>query len=651
MRPRRVAAILDGMVMTLTDIAMRFGGQTLYEGVSWQLRPDGHYGLVGANGSGKSTLLRIMTGELAPTAGSVSMLSGLRVGTLGQDHFRFDDERLIDVAIMGQPVLWEALAERLRLLGRPDSAAAGERLGELEVEIASLAGYQADARAAELLVGLGIPHGWHTRPMRELSGGFRLRVLLAQTLFGDPELLLLDEPTNHLDIASIRWLEGHLRGFRGAFVVISHDRHFLNAVCNSVADVDYHELRVYPGNYDAFESAKALATKQREAEAERAEQKIEDLQEFIDRFRVKASKARQAQSRKKQIERIEMPEVKRSSRKAPGFKFAQRRPSGREVLRVTGIHKAYGATQVLRDVTFGIERGEKVAIVGPNGIGKSTLLRIIAGMLEADSGSVTLGHEVATGYFAQDHAELLHERESAYEWLCGAGSTSDIPTVRGMLGALLFSGSDADKQIADLSGGESARLLLAAMMLQQPNLLLLDEPTNHLDLEGREALMHALAAYPGTVLFVSHDRHFVATVGTRVLAVTPDGVDDFAGGYEEYLRERGEDYLDVERARRPQMMSASSAAAPVTGYVQRKGQRRNMAALRRTVERLEREVADLETEGARLEAVFGDATYYERVGREQFEREAERREAVQKRLVAAMWEWEQAAAELEETPA
>jgi ATPase subunit of ABC transporter with duplicated ATPase domains len=412
--------------------------------------------------------------------------------------------------------------------------------------------------------------------------------------------------------------------------------------------VDYQELRVYPGNYDAFEQAKALATTQREAEAERAEQRIEELQEFIDRFRVKASKARQAQSRKKQIERIELPEVKRSSRRAPAFRFEQARPTGREALRVVGVSKAYGDNPVLRDVTFSVERGERVAIVGPNGVGKSTLLRGIAGVLALDAGTVELGHEVRSGYFAQDHRELLQGGETAYEWLCSAGGTGDIPTVRGMLGAVLFTGDDADKRIRDLSGGEAARLLLAALMLRKPNVLLLDEPTNHLDLEGREALLRALQEFKGTVLFVSHDRHFVASLGTRVLAISRDGVDDFHGDYERYLLERGEDHLDATRAvaarRAPQRAPVPPESAD---YQERKDRRRNLAALKRTVERLEREVADLEAELASLEAAFAETTYYERTPRESLERDARRREAILTRLAEALEEWEQAAAELE----
>ena len=643
-------------MLTLTDITMRFGGQILYQGLSWQLRPRGHYGLVGANGSGKSTLLRVMGGELTPSAGSVTPARGLRLGTLGQDHFRFDAQAPLDVVLMGQPALWEALDERRRLLEGAhehdaDGLRGGERLGDLEAEIVALGGYQADAQASALLAGLGIAHAQHQRPMHELSGGFRLRVLLAQTLFGEPDLLLLDEPTNHLDIASIRWLEGYLREFRGAFVVISHDRHFLNAVCDAVADIDYQELRLYTGDYDAFEAAKTLSVAQKEAELVRAEARIEELREFIDRFRAKATKARQASARKKQVEKMELPELKRSSRRSPAFRFELARPSGREALQVIGVSKRYGANRVLSDISFAVERGEKVAVVGPNGVGKSTLLNIVRGALPPDEGAVRLGHEVSVGYFAQDHHELLRGEVSAYDWLCAATGISDIPKVRGTLGAMLLAGDDALKRVDDLSGGEAARLLLAALMLRTPNFLLLDEPTNHLDLESREGLMRALQAYQGTVLFVSHDRHFVSGVGTRVLALSPDGIEDFHSNYEEYLQQQGEDYLSLASAAAVRRDGAREVAAPAGGdyarYTGRKDGRRSLAMLKRTVERLERETAALERELAAIEAGFADPEYYQRTPRERVEEDVRRQEALKAQLAAALAEWEESATALD----
>ncbi len=633
----------------LSDVTVRFGAQLLYSGVSWQLHPGGHYGLVGANGSGKSTLLRLMAGELTPEAGRVARPAALRVGTLGQDHYRYDEARVLDVALMGRPALWAALEERERLLALPDhTSAIGERLADLELTIGDLDGYAAAAQAAGLLAGLGIEHERHARPMRELSGGFRLRALLAQTLFAEPELLLLDEPTNHLDIASIAWLESYLRAFSGTFVVVSHDRHFLNAIADTIADVDYGELRLYTGDYDAFEAAKVLAVVQKESEIARTEARVEELQRFIDRFRAKATKARQASARKKQVERIELPEVTRSSRRAPGFRFQSKRRPGREVLRVRDLARGYGGVPVLAGLGFTVERGERVAVVGPNGVGKSTLLKIVAGALAPDAGSAELGHEVHPGYFAQDHRELLVGDQSALSWLSALDAEGDVRAVRGALGAVLLGGDESEKRVSDLSGGEAARLLLAGLMLRRPNLLILDEPTNHLDLEAREALMHALREYDGTLLVVSHDRHFVSAVGTRVLAISAGGVvEDFAGDYEEYLERRGEDYLAAAGARRQSSRASGSASGGGSGRAAQRERERLAARLTRAVEEHEREVAGLEGEVAVLETRFTAPGYYERTPRERVEADARRRGELRARLAARLAEWERAAAELE----
>ena len=476
-------------------------------------------------------------------------------------------------------------------------------------------GYEAEPQAAALLAGLGIEHVRHARPMRELSGGFRLRVLLAQVLFGEPDVLLLDEPTNHLDIASIQWLEEYLREFAGAFVVVSHDRHFLNAVCDTIADLDYSDLRLYTGDYDAFERAKQLTVTQKDAEIARAEERIEEMQQFIDRFRAKATKARQASARKKQVEKIEMPEIRRSSRRAPGFAFAQHRPSGRTPLRVAGLAKSYNGQAVLHDVSFELERGDRLAVVGPNGVGKSTLIKVVSGIIEADAGTAEFGYETHLGYFAQDVGDELHGEQAVLEWLGGASGEADLGKLRAALGRVLFSGDDVHKAVGSLSGGESARLLLAALMLRRPNLLVLDEPTNHLDLEGREALMHALRDYPGTLVFVSHDRHFVSNVGTRVLVLRPDGFEDVADTYEEYLERRGGDFLSAGIAA-PRTQRSGNGAGKQHGSIERaasKDQRRRQARLTRRVEELEREIAGVEAQLAPIAARFANNDYYSRV--------------------------------------
>ena len=639
-------------MISLSDVGMVFGTQVLFEHVAWQLQPGAHYGLVGANGTGKSTLLRLMSGELKPESGTISRPNDLAIGTLGQDQFAFDAQSPLDIVVSGNPRLHRALQEKAALLraigGESHSDEDGHRLAHLEVEIADAGGYEAEARAGALLGGLGLAEARHGRPMAELSGGYRLRVLLARTLFSEPGLLLLDEPTNHLDIDSIRWLEGYLRAFPGTSVVVSHDRHFINAVCTHIADVDYQELRVYPGNYDAFEAAKALAVAQKETEITRAEEKIAEMQRFIDRFRAKATKARQAQSRKKQVERMELPEIKRSSRRHPAFGFRQRRPSGREVITAKGLGKTYGAQRVLAGVSFTLERGERLAVVGPNGIGKSTLLKILSGLLPADGGELRTGYEVHLGTFAQDHHEVLRGRTSVYEWLHSQAPGESVGTIRGLLGRVLFSGEEVDKSIGDLSGGEAARLLLAALMLRQDNLLVLDEPTNHLDLEGREALMRALQDYDGTLVFVSHDRHFVSAVGRRILVLSAQGMEDVHGNYEDYLAAKGEDYLAAGAA-----LGARSAGgkerggAPGGEYAERKERKRTLGKLKREVERLEGDVVRLERELERMTSRFAADDYYPTTEWEQVQRDQQELASAQRRLQETLAQWERAASELE----
>jgi ATPase subunit of ABC transporter with duplicated ATPase domains len=641
-------------MISLSEVAMRFGAQVLFENVTWRLHPGSHYGLVGANGTGKSTLLKLMTGELKPEAGVVSRPNALRLGVLGQDHFRYDELPLLEVVMMGRPRLWQALQEKRALLARGGgeeqlAEADGHRLGELEGIIADNGGYTAEALAGTLLAGLGLPEDRHARPMRELSGGYRLRVLLGQTLFQQPELLLLDEPTNHLDIVSIRWLEAYLREFPGTLVLVSHDRHFLNTICDHIADVDYQEVRIYPGNYNRFEQGKALATTQKEKGIARAEKKIAEMQQFIDRFRAKATKARQAQSRQKQVERIEMPEITRSSRRHPVFAFTPERASGREVVTAGGLAKGFSGRPVLQELELEVRRGDKLAVVGPNGIGKTTLLKLIVGELQPDAGSVETGYEVRSGYFSQDHDALQRARGSAFDWLYALSPHKEIGTVRGLLGKVLFSGEEADKPVAALSGGEATRLRLAALMARGENLLVLDEPTNHLDLEGREALMKALIAYPGTLMFVSHDRHFVSSVATRVLALSPDRVDDFHGSYEEYLAREGADFLTLEGAASaaPASQDPERASAAALDYEQRKARKRDLARLRKTVGRLEREIAGLEREIEGVDARFAEKDYYDKTSWEEIEKDERTKKEARRKLEATLAAWEAAAGELE----
>jgi len=442
------------------------------------------------------------------------------------------------VAMMGNREVWEAMAEKEGLL-HADATFEAERYAALEDVIMRNQGYSLEARAAEVLEGLGIPTAVHRSPMSTLSGGFKLRVLLGQVLAAEPGALLLDEPTNHLDIVSIRWLEKFLGSYKGLAIVVSHDHRFLDNVCTHIADVDYETVTLYTGNYSAFVAAKEAERERKEAEITKREKQIAGHQAFVDRFRAKATKARQAQSKIKMIEKIVIDKLPESSRRYPRFQFRQRRPSGRQALEVEGIAKSYGDNVVLKDVSLKVERGDRLAIIGPNGIGKSTLLKIVVGELAPDAGKVTWGYEASPGYFSQDHAELSGGGKQSIEaWLWEAAPGESIGFIRAHLGHVLFTGDDADKPVRSLSGGESARLVFARLSIVGPNVLVLDEPTNHLDLEAIDALVDALTEYDGTLVFVSHDRWFVSRLANRL--------NDFRGTYDEYLDRCGDDHLDAE---------------------------------------------------------------------------------------------------------
>ncbi len=534
-------------MIAISDLARSFGAQTLFRGVSIQFNPGNRYGLVGANGSGKSTLLRILAGEDTPSEGIISIPKRLRLGVLRQDHFRYEEMPILEVAMMGNHEVWEAMVEKERLLSDSEGAFDAERYAELEDVIVRHQGYSLEARAGEILEGLGIPTEVHRQPLSTLSGGFKLRVLLAQVLAADPGALLLDEPTNHLDILSIRWLEKFLEGYKGLAIVISHDHRFLDNVCTQIADVDYETVTLYSGNYTAFVEAKEAERERKEAEIDKREKQIAGHQAFVDRFRAKATKARQAQSKIKLIEKIVIEKLPQSSRRYPRFQFKQARPSGRQVLEIQGVSKSYGERQVLNDVSLTVERGDKLAIIGPNGIGKSTLLKIAVGEVPPNAGRVTWGYETNPGYFSQDHHEISGgSRQSVEAWLWEAIPGEPIGVVRGNLGHVLFSGDDVDKPVRSLSGGEAARLVFCRLTVTKPNVLVLDEPTNHLDIEAIEALVKALLAYDGTLIFVSHDRWFVSQLANRILEISPKGLQDFRGTYDEYLERLGDDHLDAE---------------------------------------------------------------------------------------------------------
>jgi ATPase subunit of ABC transporter with duplicated ATPase domains len=589
-------------MISLSNLAKHFGDQTLFEGVSMQFNPGQRYGIVGANGSGKSTLLKILSREESASDGEISTPRRARIGVLRQDHFQFEDTRILDVVMMGNRELWDAMAEKEQILARAEEHFDGERYAELEDLILQGDGYTLEARAGEILEGLGIPTESHTQALSTLSGGFKLRVLLAQVLASEPDVLLLDEPTNHLDILSIRWLEKFLSDFPGTALLVSHDHRFLDNVATIIVDVDYATVKAYPGNYQDFIRAKRDERERREKEIAKRQAKIAEQKAFVERFRAKATKARQAQSKLKSIDRIEVETLPESSRRYPRFRFAQCRPSGRQVLTIKGLAKAYDDQQVLENVSLGITRGERVAIIGPNGIGKSTLLKICMGDVKADAGEVEWGYETYPGYVAQDHkAQIGAHRQTLQDWLWTACPSESAGFVRGHLGAMLFTGDEAEKRVSSLSGGEAARLIFAQKSIEKPNVLILDEPTNHLDLEAIEALVEGLREYDGTLVFVSHDRWFVGELATRVVEITEQGIQDFPGTYEEYLERCGDDHLDaravLRKVREAKRDARGKKGPPQPAAPPPQRSRQKLEA------RLEEITAEIERAEARIEAL------------------------------------------------
>jgi ATPase subunit of ABC transporter with duplicated ATPase domains len=524
-------------LLTTANITMQFGAKPLFENVSVKFGDGNRYGLIGANGCGKSTFMKILSGELEPTAGNVSIGPDERLGILRQDQFAYEEFSVIDTVIMGHKELWQVKKERDRIYSLPEmSEEDGLLVAELENEFAEMDGYTAESRAGELLLGLEIPREQHYGPMSAVAPGWKLRVLLAQALFADPDIMLLDEPTNNLDINTIRWLENVLNERNSTMIIISHDRHFLNSVCTHMADMDYGELRVYPGNYDDYMTASTQAREQLLASNAKKKAQIAELQTFVSRFSANASKAKQATSRARQIEKIKLEEVKPSSRVNPFIRFDQTKKLHRLALEVENLSKGYGAEPLFKDLNLMVAVGERVAVIGPNGIGKSTLLRTLVGDLEADTGAVKWSENAEIGYYAQDHAEDFAEDMTLLEWMGQwRKDGDDDQTIRGTLGRMLFSQDEIKKSVKVLSGGEQGRMLFGKLILQKNNIMVLDEPTNHLDMESIESLNTALENYPGTLIFVSHDREFVSSLATRIIELTPNGIVDFNGNYEDYL--------------------------------------------------------------------------------------------------------------------
>ena len=537
-------------MLIANNITMQFGAKPLFENVSIKFGDGNRYGLIGANGAGKSTFMKILAGVLEPSSGNVTLDSGERMAHLKQDQFAFEDVRVLDVVMMGHEQMWACMQEKDAIYANPEATEDDYmHAAELEHHFAEYDGYTAEARAGELLLGVGIPTEQHNGPMREVAPGWKLRVLLCQALFSNPDILLLDEPTNNLDINTIRWLEHVLNNRNSTMIIISHDRHFLNQVCTHMADLDYGRIQVWPGNWDDYIEASTQARERAAAQNAKAKERVQELQEFVRRFSANKSKARQATSRAKQIEKIKIEEFKPSSRQYPWirFDFDEKEKLHRQAVEIENLTFGYEPDRkIIKRLTVTFDAGDRVAIIGENGVGKTTLMKLLVGELTPNSGTIKWAEKAKLGYYAQDHASDFQSDETLTDWISGyvregGYEGDDAETlIRGTLGRLLFKGDDVKKSVKVISGGEQGRMLFGRLMLQRKNVLLLDEPTNHMDMESIESLNSGVMDFTGTLFFVSHDREFVDSVATRIIEIKQDGtIVDYRGTYEEYLASQG----------------------------------------------------------------------------------------------------------------
>ena len=638
-------------MITLSNVGKFYGDQTLFAKVSFQLNAGERYGLVGANGSGKTTLLNMLSGDIETSEGAITVPQRLRLGVLQQDQFLYEDESILNVALMGNAALWEVTVAKERLLAASAEHFDADKFAQLEETFLHCDGYTAQARAGTILEGLGLPAHIHDDPLSTLSGGFKLRVLLAQVLASAPDVLLLDEPTNHLDILSIRWLETFLCDFSGPVVIISHDHRFLDNISTCILDIDYETIQLYRGDYTAFLQAKRAERARREKEIAGREREIAHHQQFVDRFRAKATKARQAQSKLRLIEKREeeMVELPRSSRRYPAFRFEQRRASGRDVLVLKGVKKAFGDNEVLHGVDLLVQKGDRLAIMGPNGIGKSTLLKIAMGELAADAGESEWGYEAHPGYFAQDHREKLSPpNQTAEAWVWECCQDQGFGFVRGQMGRMLFSGDEGEKRLSALSGGEAARLVFCRLAIAQPNVLVLDEPTNHLDLESIEALVEGLKNYPGTLFIVSHDRWFISQLATRIVEIKPGEILDFHGTYEEYVHFCGDDHLDADRvllkAKQAKKRKEETNPPAQGSQSNRKGKNKQRRVAAQQAERMAR-IEKAEARLAEIDALRCEPAYYAKTSPDQIKALECEHADIERALATLLEEW----AKVEET--
>lgn len=639
-------------MIQLSNIGVWFGEKVLFRNISVNFTSGKRYGIVGANGSGKTTLLKLISGELEASEGEVRIPSNLRLGQLKQDQFEYEDIPIIDVVLMGNGRLWSLLEEKRRLESRQLlSEKDGSRLAELEHRLSEVNGYNADARAAILLKGLGLRQHQLQQPMSTLSGGYKLRVLIAQCLFSEPDILLLDEPNNHLDIYSIAWLGEYLKEFAGIVIVVSHDQYFLDRISTHIVDIDYETIKIYTGNYADFLVAKQAEQEQKQIEIKRLEKKQQELQEFYERFRAKATKARQAVSRKKQIDRMEDIVIKRSSRVYPHFNFSQKRPSGQQVLEITGLKKSFSDLIVLNDLNLTVNRGERIAIIGPNGVGKSTLIKILAGILKADQGKIQWGYECDVGYFSQNHREMIPPDTTVFDWLYGFTPNEKVTALRSILGQILFSSDDIYKNTGILSGGESARLIFAKLMVEQHNILLLDEPTNHLDLEAIEALEKALLDFPGTIIFVSHNRFFLNRLATGVLELRFDGYSFYPGNYDDFLSREQQNYLERDiktRIKQNEKKVNSNKQDSAKLLVQeRRRLSKEFSRLEQKIKKFEDRISAIEDRLRELDDLFAGTEIYAPDKQAEFQKRYSEQQELKNSLDADMERWEATHNELE----
>ena len=541
-------------MISANNVTLRIGKRALFEDVNIKFTEGNCYGLIGANGAGKSTFLKILSGVIEPSKGDIAITPGQRLSVLEQDHYKYDDYQVLDTVILGNKRLYEIMKEKDAIYAKEDfTDEDGVRASELEGEFADLNGWEAESDAATLLNGLGIDTDLHYAYMRELDGGQKVKVLLAKALFGNPDILLLDEPTNHLDLDAIAWLEEFLINFNNTVIVVSHDRYFLNKVCTHIADIDYAKIQLYSGNYDFWYESSQLMIKQMKEANKKKEEKIKELQEFIQRFSANASKSKQATSRKRALEKIQLDEIRPSSRKYPYIDFKPNREIGNEVLHVEGISKTIDGVKLLDNISFTLGHDDKVAFVGPNVNATTALFKILAGEMEPDEGSYKWGVTTTQTYFPKDNTAEFTSEDSIVDWLMQYSPEKDVTFVRGFLGRMLFSGDDGLKKVNVLSGGERVRCMLSKMMMSGANTMLMDEPTNHLDMESITALNNSLIKYPGVLLFTSQDHQFVQTVSNRIMELTPGGLIDKQCTYDEYLE-------NDEMARKRQILNMEAEA-------------------------------------------------------------------------------------------